>query len=290
MKHGLEKLNALLRRIVRKHSSFRQDQGRKLSASWLLALCMMFSCWTASICETHSDTILRNHIDLRFGMMMHFNMNTYYPGWANNRVNPLLFNPTSLDCGQWARAAKAAGMKYGLLTCKHHDGFVIWQTNVPPLITPAYTIKQSSQPNMDVVSAYCDSFRAYGLLPGIYMSMFDVAQGIGYLTTSWTPAQKAYLLGQLTELLTKYGPIPLICFDGWSWCMVQKNIPMDIVGAILQAEVRNNRSQRVIAWSVGSRGHVYGRGTEGDLLSCRQYLWFVAGPNYHRRLVLQWLL
>ncbi len=180
------------------------------------------------------DTLLRNYVDLRFGMMMHFNMDTYYPSdWANARVNPLVWKPDSLDCGQWARAAKAAGMKYGLLVCKHHDGFVIWQSNVTPLITPAYTIKQSSVPTMDVVKAYCDSFRAYGLLPGLYFSMYDVAQGIGNpggaCPSTVTAPQKAFLLAQMTELLTNYGPIPLFCFDGWSWCMGQNAMPMDVV-------------------------------------------------------------
>ena len=199
-----------------------------------LFLFMLFSWWTAGFSETHIDTLLRNYVDLRFGMMMHFNMDTYYPNdWANARVNPLVWNPDSLDCGQWARAAKAANMKFGLLTCKHHDGFVIWQSNVTPLVTPAYTIKQSSKPNMDVVQAYCDSFRAYGLLPGLYFSAYDVAQGIGgpsgSCPSTLTAAQTAFLLAQITELCTKYGSIPLFCFDGWSWCMGDKNFPMDVV-------------------------------------------------------------
>jgi alpha-L-fucosidase len=199
-----------------------------------VVLFVVFSCRTVGFSETHLDTLLRNYVDLRFGMMMHFNMDTYYPSdWANARVNPLVWNPDSLDCGQWARAAKAAGMTYGLLTCKHHDGFVIWQSNVTPLVTPAYTIKQSSKPTMDVVKAYCDSFRAYGLLPGIYFSAYDVAQGIGSpggsCPSTMTAAQKAFLLAQITELCTNYGPIPLFCFDGWSWCMGQKVFPMDVV-------------------------------------------------------------
>jgi alpha-L-fucosidase len=213
-----------------------QRKRPKWSTQLFLALFAFFSWQTNGFSETHIDTLLRNYVDLRFGMMMHFNMDTYYPSeWALGRHSPLVWNPDSLDCGQWARAAKAANMKFGLLTCKHHDGFVIWQSNVTPLVSPAYTIKQSSKPTMDVVQAYCDSFRAYGLLPGLYFSMYDVAQGIGgpggtnYPTTTWTAAQKAYLLGQITELCTNYGPIPLFCFDGWAWCMGQKNFPMDVV-------------------------------------------------------------
>jgi len=75
-----------------------------------LALFMIFSWQSAGFSETHIDTLLRNYVDLRFGMMMHFNMDTYYPSdWANARVNPLVWNPDSLDCGQWARAANRPG-------------------------------------------------------------------------------------------------------------------------------------------------------------------------------------
>jgi alpha-L-fucosidase len=115
-----------------------------------------------------------------------------------------------------------ANMTYGVLTAKHHDGFVIWQSNVAPLVEPAYTIKESSVPDMDVVKSYCDAFRAQGLLPGIYYSMYDVAQGIGspggdYPNTPWTTEQKRFVCGQITELLTNYGEIPIFMIDGWDW-------------------------------------------------------------------------
>ncbi|MBN1307661.1 MAG: alpha-L-fucosidase [Chitinispirillaceae bacterium] len=179
----------------------------------------------------NTDSLLRSHIELRFGMFMHFNMNTYYPSeWANDRHNPLVFNPSNLDCNQWATAAKNAKMTYGVLTAKHHDGFVIWQSDVTPLVTPAYTIKESSVPTMDVVKSYCEAFRAQGLLPGLYYSMLDVAQSIGSAggscpKTPWTPAQKKFVCGQITELLSNYGEIPIFMIDGWDWCMGHKNFP-----------------------------------------------------------------
>jgi len=220
-------------------SAPRRNRERNHAAPWFPVLFILFSCWTAGFSQTHVDTLLGSYVDLRFGMMLHFNMDTYFPNdWANARVDPKIWDPESLDCGQWARTAKSAGMKFGVLICKHHDGFVTWQSNVSnnaPLISPPYTINQSSVPNMDVVRAYCDSFRAYGLLPGLYFSMYDVAQGIGNpdgdCPDTVTPPQRAYLLAQITELLTNYGPIPVFCFDGWSWCMGQGHdvMPMDIV-------------------------------------------------------------
>jgi alpha-L-fucosidase len=214
--------------IVRGSARFSFANRRLLNEKpflFFLLLCL------ASSFGWNTDSLLRAHIELRFGMFLHFNMNTYYPTeWANDRHNPLVFNPSSLDCNQWATAARNANMTYGVLTAKHHDGFVIWQSNVTPLVTPAYTIKESSVPAMDVVKSYCDAFRAQGLLPGLYYSMYDVAQGIGSPggscpTTPWTEAQKRFVCGQITELLTKYGEIPIFMIDGWDWCMGHKNFP-----------------------------------------------------------------
>ena len=169
------------------------------------------------------DSLLKSHIELRFGVLMHFNMNTYSPGWGNDRVNPQIFNPTGLNCAQWAASAKAAGMKYGVLTAKHHDGFTIWPSQqTPPNGKVPYTIAQSSTPTLDVVKSYTDAFRAAGLLPGLYFSMWDVANGI----TGWSTAERTFVLGQLTELLNgAYGQIPILMIDGYDWKMGHKTIP-----------------------------------------------------------------
>ncbi|UZJ63433.1 alpha-L-fucosidase [Sphingobacterium sp. KU25419] len=68
-------------------------------------------------------------VDLRFGVMMHFNMGTFTDEeWASPDHDPQKFNPTQLDCNQWADACLAAGMKYAILTTKHHDGFCLWDS------------------------------------------------------------------------------------------------------------------------------------------------------------------
>lgn len=68
-------------------------------------------------------------VDLRFGMFIHFNIATYAnQDWPDPNFSPALFNPTKLDCNQWAEAAKSANMSYGCLTTKHHSGFCIWDT------------------------------------------------------------------------------------------------------------------------------------------------------------------
>ncbi len=194
------------------------------------------------------DSLQRRFVEQRFGMFIHFNMNTYYSGWAEARQNPLLFNPTNLNCGQWAQAAKAAGMTYGMLTCKHHDGFAIWQTKTTPPngLTP-YTIAQSSQPNMDVVKAYTDSFRAYGLGPGLYFSIWDPNNGVPNPDPSnaipnpssaydaLTASELAYVEAQITELLTNYGSIPIFWTDGYGWAQAHRVVPWQAIRDTVKA-------------------------------------------------------
>jgi alpha-L-fucosidase len=180
-------------------------------------------------------------IDLRFGMFIHFNMNTYHPGWGNDRVDPKIFNPTGLDCKQWAKAAKAAGIKFALLTTKHHDGFALWpSTQTPPNGKEPYTIQQSSVPNRDVVKEYTEAFRAEGILPGLYFSIWDVANGVGGPydkpdNIDWAKV-KPYILGQITELLGgKYGEIPIFVMDGYMWKMGHKQIPYQEIRGLIKS-------------------------------------------------------
>jgi len=173
--------------------------------------------------ELSLDSLQRKHAELRFGMFIHFNMNTFWPGWAETRTEPTRFSPTNLDCNQWAKAAKAAGMTYAILTTKHHDGFALWPTKqVAPNGLSTYSVAQSSVPNKDIVMEYVTAFRAQGLEPCFYFSMWDVANGV---TGNWAK-EKAFVLGQLTELLGgKYGQIPLLVIDGWAWSMGHQSIP-----------------------------------------------------------------
>jgi alpha-L-fucosidase len=180
-------------------------------------------------------------VDMRFGMFIHFNINTYHPGWGNDRVDPKIFNPTALDCRQWAKAAKSAGIKFALLTTKHHDGFALWPSKqTPPNGKEPYTILQSSVPNRDVVREYVDAFRAEGILPGLYFSIWDVANGIGGPynksdSIDWAKV-KPYILGQITELLDgKYGEIPIFVMDGYMWKMGHKQIPHQEIRGLIKS-------------------------------------------------------
>src|SRR6202043_133943 len=108
-------------------------------------------------------------LDLRFGMYIHLNMATYEQReWGDPKASPALFNPKNLDTDQWAHAARSAGMAYGCLTTKHHDGFCLWPT------ATGSTNVQDATYKRDIVRAYVDSFRAQGLKTCLYFSILDL--------------------------------------------------------------------------------------------------------------------
>lgn len=147
-------------------------------------------------------------VDLRFGMFVHFNMPTFCPeDWCDPDANPALFNPVKLDCSQWAKAAKSAGMTYGCLTTKHHSGFCIWNTK-----STDYSV-MSSPFRRDVVREFVDAFRKEGLHVMLYYSILDTHHRLrpGCIR----PEHLTMIKQQLTELLTQYGDIDALIIDGW---------------------------------------------------------------------------
>jgi len=161
--------------------------------------------------------------NFRYGMFIHFNMGTFHDmEWVTPNLDPLTFAPKDVNTDQWAAAAKAGGMKFAVLTTKHHDGFCIWPTKLT-----SYNVMNSSY-KVDIVKKYVDSFRAAGITPCLYFSIWDRTQGIEQGTV--TKAQLNFITGQLTELLGgTYGDIPLIMFDGWSWKMGHNEVPYQLI-------------------------------------------------------------
>jgi len=214
-----------------------------------LAVPVLLASTTASAQTLTMQQLLSNNIDQRFGMFIHYNMNTYYYGWGEKRVDPKTFAPPAGDCrtftDQWAKAAKSAGMKFGILTTKHHDGFAIWPSKaMPPSTSPSavpYTIAQSAVPTMDVVKCYVDSFRAQGLDPNLYFSIWDPNNGIGSVAghntdpgaVDWNVVG-SYITTQITELLTNYGNIPVFVFDGYAWLTGHQMIPYQKIRALVR--------------------------------------------------------
>lgn len=144
---------------------------------------------------------------MEFNAFIHFGMNTFANvEWAKKMASPKLFNPVDLNCDQWVRVLKEAGVKMAILTAKHEDGFCLW-----PSKYTKYSVKYSPWKNGkgDVVREFVDACHKYGLKVGLYLSPWDQAE-----PTYGTPAYNKYFENQLTELLTNYGPITEVWFDG----------------------------------------------------------------------------
>jgi alpha-L-fucosidase len=170
-------------------------------------------------------------VDLRFGMFIHFNIPTFMDqDWADPEASPALFNPTALNCDQWAKAAKSANMTYGCLTTKHHSGFAIWNTK-----TTDYNVMNSPL-KRDVVKEYVDAFRANGLKTMLYYSILDTHHKLrpGFIGPKHVEMVKA----QLTELLTNYGEITALIIDGWDapWSRISYDaIPFEEVYKLVKS-------------------------------------------------------
>jgi alpha-L-fucosidase len=187
-----------------------------------------------------TEQLQREYIDLRFGMFIHFGILTFCgsqagdpcPGsWAQANLDITKFNPSSMyNPGQWADAAVSAHMKFGVLTTRHHDGFALW-----PSAASTFNVKSIPWKNGqgDVVRDYVNAFRAKGLLPGLYYSVWDTTQGVG--TGPITAAHLTYLKTQITELLTNYGPIPILVIDGWAWQTGHRTVAYQDIRALVKS-------------------------------------------------------
>ena len=203
----------------------------KLTPSIILAV-VLTGLAAAAEPSTSAKTLTelqRDLVNQRFGMFIHFSPTTYLDpadhlhsdhapprqgkdgiaGTADD-LSPALVNPTKLDCGQWADAAKSAGTKFAVLTTKHHDGFCLW-----PSKYSTYTVAQGCK--RDIVREFTDAFRKRGLKVGLYYSIRDRTERISGVEEQGgvSPEKIQLIKNQLTELLTNYGEILYIVFDAW---------------------------------------------------------------------------
>ena len=183
-----------------------------------------------------------------FALFIHFGINSFTDReWGDGTESPSLFNPARLDPRQWARVAREAGAKAMVLTAKHHDGFCLW-----PTATTTHSVASSPWMNGrgDVVRLFVDACRAEGLKPGLYCSPWDRH----HPAYGDTPRYNAVYQAQLKELLTRYGPIHEIWFDGangegpngrrqvydWpaTWALVRRLQPRAVIFSDVGPDIR----------------------------------------------------
>lgn len=210
-------------------------------------------------------------------MFCHFGVNTFTDReWGDGRENPAIFNPSHCDARQWARAARDAGFRAMILTAKHHDGFCLW-----PTATTTHSVASSPwrDGRGDVVREFVDACRAEGLRPGLYLSPWD-RNSPAYGDSS---RYNDLYCDQLTELLTRYGKIAEVWFDGangegpngkrqtydWPrfWALVRRLQPGAVMFSDAGPDVRWCGNERGVAgdpnWSTVDPGAVPYPGASG---------------------------
>ena len=142
---------------------------------------------------------------MEFYAFVHFTVNTFTDReWGDGTEDPVVFNPTELDPDQWVDSIREAGMKGLILTCKHHDGFCLW-----PSKYAEHSVKNSPC-RKDVVRETAEACRRGGIRFGVYLSPWDRNQ----LLYGTGKPYDDYFVNQLTELLTGYGEVFSVWFDG----------------------------------------------------------------------------
>ena len=144
---------------------------------------------------------------LEFTAFVHFGMNTFTDReWGDGKEDPALFDPKDFDARQWCRAFRDAGMRGLVLTCKHHDGFCLWPTK-----TTEHSVKHSpwKDGKGDIVAEVAAACREHNLAFGVYLSPWDRHE-----PSFGKPEYEKFFIDQLKELLSGYGPVHDVWFDG----------------------------------------------------------------------------
>jgi len=199
---------------------------------------------------------------------IHYSLNTYTDQeWGFGNEDPQLFNPSDLDCRQWARVCKQSGMRGIILTAKHHCGFCLW-----PSKFTEYSVKNSpwKQGKGDVVRELAEACREEGLRFAVYLSPWDRNH-----PDYGRPEYVTYFRNQMRELLTNYGDIFEVWFDGanggdgwYGGANERRQINKDYYGWPETFRMIRELQPECIIWSDagGDRGDLRWVGTEAGFI------------------------
>ena len=179
------------------------------------AILTLITTTTAQVNYQIPNKIQKLQITRGYGMFIHFGINTFNEiEWSKGNLPASSFNPTQLNCDQWIKTAKEAGFRYVILITKHHDGFCLWNSRFTSYDVGEATIKT------DIVAEVSKACKKYGLELGIYYSLWD--RNAAAHNDENPQVYVDYMKNQLTELLTNYGKICELWFDG-AWAKKDEN-------------------------------------------------------------------
>jgi alpha-L-fucosidase len=165
-------------------------------------------------------------IERGYGMFIHYGVNTFADvEWSDGSIPAEKFNPENLDCDQWIKVARDAGFRYVLLTTKHHDGFCLWDSKFTNYDVGAAAVKT------DIVGEVAKACKKYGLAFAVYYSLWDRKES-SYKSND-PEAYIRYMINQLTELFSNYGPVAELWLDG-GWDRRPENWGLDRIYALVK--------------------------------------------------------
>ena len=186
-------------------------------------------------------------IQRKYGMFIHFGINTFYDQeWTDGSKPPSSYKPTQVDADQWIATAKEAGMKYVILVTKHVDGFCLWDSRYTD-----YDVAASDN-KTNVVEAVARACKKYGIRLGLYYSLWDRHQNADLKDTSLDKSYNAYIVNQIRELLEitgKYTKIVELWLDaGWE----KKNTRWPIAEIYATVKHGSPECQVGVNWPIGT--------------------------------------
>lgn len=226
---------------------------------WTLSACVPSNQKILPIPSTEPNEAQLKQIQRKYGMFIHFGVNTFHDmGWTNGTKPVSSYQPASIDAEQWIKAAKDAGMKYVILISKHHDGFCLWDSKYTE-----YDVANSGNPT-NVIEAVAKACQKYDIGLGLYYSLWDRNfNGNQYINDEdkhphhypqnpeLDQRYNAYMLKQLDELMDitqPYTPIVEFWFDG-GWTKKSDRWPVADMYHIIKS--REPECQIGINWSIG---------------------------------------
>ncbi|MDP4253080.1 MAG: alpha-L-fucosidase [Bacteroidota bacterium] len=188
----------------------------------------------------------QEQIARRYGMFIHFGINTFFDQeWTDGSKPPSAYHPDTVDADQWISTAREAGMKYVILVTKHVDGFCLWDSHYTD-----YDVASSGN-KTNVVEAVARACRKYGIRLGLYYSLWDRHQNANLSDSTLDQAYNAYMVNRIRELLNltnRYTPVVELWLDaGWE----KKRARWPIAELYAAVKSLAPQCQVGVNWSIG---------------------------------------